>query len=260
MESTPKSATPAKTSLPVIDKTSPIPYYQQLADLLRGEIDARQPSAEVYSLPSENELAECNGITRVTVRHALDVLEGEGLIFREKGRGAFAAARRVEQELTQLVSTTEAMRLRGWSLVTRVINLTTLPAALHVAQALELHPGDSVYELQRLRIVEDVPLSLQVVYLPAHLCPHLEENDLTRSLYRLLDTRYGLRLWTGHETLRARGATQSEARLLQVRKGTPVLSAERNTYASTGVAVEYLESVWRGDRYDFKVNLSRPPQ
>jgi len=69
-----------------------------------------------------------------------------------------------------------------------------------------------------------------------------------------------LRLWTGRETLRARGATQEEARLLEVRKGTPVMAAERRTYASTGVPVEYLEGAWRGDRYDFTVTLTRPSE
>jgi GntR family transcriptional regulator len=108
-----------------------------------------------------------------------------------------------------------------------------------------------------LRIVEGEPISIQIPYLPVALCPGLEENDLTRSLYRLLETRYGLRLWTGHETLRARCALPHEEELLEVPERTPVMYMERVTYAATGQAVEYLEAVWRGDRYDFKVSLSR---
>jgi len=258
METSLKNNSTKKANMPVIDKSSAVPYYEQLAELLRREIIAKQPVSGVVALPSENELAELHCITRVTVRHALDVLEREGWIYREKGRGAFAAARRIEQELSQLVSTTEAMRQRGWKLLTRVIRLSTLPAPAHVARLLELDPEALVHELQRLRIVEDSPLSVQTAFLPAHLCPDLGENDLTSSLYRLLETRYGLRLWTGQETLRARGATREEARLLQVRKGAPVMSAERLTYSSTGTPVEYLESIWRGDRYDFKITLSRP--
>ena len=115
-----------------------------------------------------------------------------------------------------------------------------------------------VYEVCRLRLVDDVPISVQTAYLPAALCPRLEENDLAASLYQLLESRYGLRLWSGRETLRARGATKHEARLLDVAEGTPVMHAERITYAANGLAVEYLEAVWRGDRYDFKVTLTRP--
>ena len=244
--------------MPLIDKNSSIPYYEQLADLLRDEIAAQLPeSGGTYPLPSENELAERHGINRATVRHALDVLEREGRIYREKGKGAFAATRRVEHELSRLVSTTEIMRQRGWKLVTRVISLTRMPASEHIAQALEINLEDSVYEVKRLRVVDDVPLSLQTAYLPAYLCPGLESHDLTDSLYRLLENRYNLRLWTGQELLRARAATNPEARLLQVRTGTPVMYSERVSYDTSGIPAEYLEAVWRGDRYDFKVTLAR---
>jgi GntR family transcriptional regulator len=243
----------------VIDKSSPVPYYQQLAELLRKEIRENRPENGLYQLSSENELARLHGLTRATVRHALDVLERDGWIYREKGRGSFAAAQRVEHELTQLVSTTKAMRQRGWSMVTQVISLNKILAPTQVAKALELACEACVYELRRLRIVEDSPLSIQTAYLPERLCPRLHENDLSSSLYRLLEGRYGLRLWTGRETLRARGASETEAKLLQVTKGAAVMHAERVTYASTGEAVEYLEAVWRGDRYDFKVTLQRLP-
>jgi GntR family transcriptional regulator len=242
----------------VIDKANPMPYYQQLADLLRRQISEREWQGEVYQLPSENELAERHGITRATVRHALDVLEQNGWIYREKGKGSFAAVRRVEHELTQLVSTTEDMRRRGWSLTTRVVSLEQIPSAPYIAHALEVPAGGFVYELCRLRFVDDEPLSLQTAYLPVELCPKLEENDLTSSLYRLLETRYGLRLWTGKEVLRARCAIPHEAQLLQIRDNSPVMYMERVTYAANGIAVEYLEAVWRGDRYDFKVTLAPP--
>ena len=239
-----------------IDKTSSIPYYLQLSEILQGEIGERQSPREVYQLPSENELAAQHGITRATVRRALDVLERDGWIYRAKGKGSFAAVRRVEHELTQLVSTTEDMRRRGWALTTRLISQEKIPAPPRVAHALELPDGAPCYKLCRLRIFDGEPISIQIPYLPAALCPNLEENDLTRSLYRLLETRYGLRLWTGHETLRARCALPHEEKLLEV-KCAPVMYMERVTYAVTGQAVEYLEAVWRGDCYDFKVSLSR---
>ncbi len=240
-----------------IDKTSSTPYYLQLSEILQQEISKRQSPREIFQLPSENELAAQHGITRATVRRALDVLERDGLIYREKGRGSFAAVRRVEHELTRLVSTTEDMRKRGRALTTWLVSVEKAPAPRRVAASLELSEGALCYKLCRLRIVDGEPISIQIPYLPATLCPDLEQNDLTRSLYRLLETRYGLRLWTGHETLRARFALPQEEELLEVSEGTPVMYMERVTYAVTGQAVEYLEAVWRGDRYDFKVSLSR---
>jgi GntR family transcriptional regulator len=106
-----------------------------------------------------------------------------------------------------------------------------------------------------LRIVNDEPISLQTAYLPVALCPQLEENDLTLSLFRLLESRYGLKLWTAHGVLRARCATPIEAEWLEMREGMAVLYMERTTYAATGVPVEYLEAVWRGDRYDMRVTM-----
>ena len=241
----------------LIDKNSSIPYYLQLADILKRDIEGRGSSREPYQLPSENELAARQGITRATVRRALDVLEREGWIYREKGRGSFAATRRVEHELSKLVSTTEDMRKRGWSLTTKLLSVERVAAPPRVARALEIREGDPCYKLLRLRIVEDEPISLQTPYLPAELCPDLEKHDLTASLWRLLETRYGLRLWTGHEILRARCVLPHEEGLLQLDRCTAVMYMERVTYAATGQAVEYLEAVWRGDRYDFTVTLSR---
>jgi len=241
-----------------IDKSNPVPYYQQLADMLRHEIEEHQYDSDVFQLPSENELSERHGISRATVRHALDVLERDGWIYREKGRGAFAAVRRVEQELTQLVSTTEDMRSRGWSLVTQIISLERMAVPDHVGHALELASEAEVFKLCRLRIVNGEPISLQTAYLPCELCPKLDEDDLTLSLYRLLESRYGLRLWTADGILRARCASPIEAQWLQIYETMPVIYMERVTYAVTGVAVEYLEAAWRGDRYDFKVSMMRP--
>ena len=240
-----------------IDKTNSIPYYLQLAEILKEEISERQSPGEVYQLPSENELATLQGITRATVRRALDVLGRDGWIYREKGKGSFAAVRRVEHQLTQLVSTTEDMHKRGWSLTTRLISLERIAATAKISRTLELPEGAPCYKLRRLRMVDGEPISLQTPYLPTELCPNLEAHDLTRSLYRLLETSYGLRLWTGQETLRARCVLPHEQELLQVSKGSPVMDMERVTYAVSGEAVEYLEAVWRGDRYDFKVSLSR---
>ena len=243
----------------LINKNNPIPYYRQLADLLRHDISVNQTGKTgVFALPSENELAEQHGITRATVRHAMDVLEREGKIYRVKGKGAFAVKHRIEPQLMRLVSITELMEQRGWPLATWFISLIQMPALPHIASVLELEPEENTYELKRLHVVEDIPLSIQTAYLPVRLCPKLEDNDLTDSLYRLLEIRYHLLMWAGQETLRARAATQSEARLLQVKPETPVMYSERVSYASTGVPVEYLEAVWRGDRYDVKVSLVRP--
>lgn len=241
-----------------IRKDSDAPLYRQLADLLRDEIEANSATPGERSLPSEHQLCATYQVTRTTVRHALDILEREGKIIRQQGKRRRAVVPRVEQDLTRLVSTTEDMRKRGWRLVTRVISVTQIKPPPVVRQNLELAPGQEVYRLVRLRITDDIPLSVQTSFVPVQLCPGLDRHDLAASLYDLLEKQYGLTLWSGRQTLSARGATEAESKLLEVRPGTPMLHAERVTYAATGQAVEYLEAVWVGDRYDFTTTLARP--
>jgi GntR family transcriptional regulator len=241
-----------------VDPKSPLPYYQQIADALRAEIEAGVSRGNGFRLASEHELCERFGVTRTTVRSALDVLEREGRIYRQVGRGTFAAARRLEQNVTELVSTTEDMRRRGRSITTRVLSLERIPATGKVCGALALGAAQVVYELTRLREADGEPISLQTCYLPAQLCPGLEEHDLSVSLYRLLESEYNFYLWTARETLSARRATSAEAGLLGMPVRDAVLYAERVTYTADDTPVEYLEAVWRGDRYSFQINLSRP--
>ncbi len=241
----------------VIDKNSPVPYYYQLAEILRRDLSKHSSRGEVLQLPSENDLAARYNVSRATVRHALDSLENEGWIYRQKGRGAFAPFRRVQQDLTQLVSTTEDIERRGWSLETKTVSCQLITAPQYVADELELKPGAMIYRLCRLRIVNDEPLSLQITHLPAELCPQFDQHDHTSSLYRLLEDRYGLKLWTAREVLRARPASPYEAELLRIHEGACMLYVERVTFTVEGIPIEYLEAVWRGDRYDFTVSLSR---
>lgn len=240
-----------------INKRSPIPYYLQLADALRAEIK-QNGAPGGYALPSENELLKKYRVSRATVRSALSALEREGFIYRQRGKGSFVAVRRIESDVTALVSTSEDMSKRGWNLTTQVLKLERVVPPPQVAHALELTRQTRVYELTRVRLVDNKPLSLQIAYLPVRLYPDLETHDLSQSLYHLSENVYHLQYATGREVLRARSATRHEAAILKLRAGAPVLYCERTTYSRDGVAMEFLQAVWRGDRYDFTVNLARP--
>ena len=240
-----------------IDKQSRIPYYFQLADALRQQIKDTAASGQAMSLPSENELADKHQISRATVRHALDLLEREGLIYKARGKGTFIASARAKYELTSLVPTTEDILRRGWKPGTQVISTQRLNPVPSISTALALSDGDEAFEIHRLRTADGEPICLQWSYLPARLCPDLLEQDLTASLTDLLEERYGIRLWTARSILRARLVQSAEAKVLRVPKNSPVIYTEQNTFTPEGHAVEFLKSVWRSDRYDFVVNLSR---
>ncbi len=242
-----------------IDKQSRIPYYYQLAEALRQQIRESDGEGPMLSLPSEHELAEKHRISRATVRHALDLLEREGLIYKAKGKGTFVARSRAKYELTSLVPTTEDILRRGWQPGTRVLSLQQLDPPPSTAEALELAEGEAVFEIHRLRTADREPICLQWSYIPARQCPDLLEQDLSGSLTQLLEERYGIRLWTAQATLRARLVQPAEARLLEIARNSPVIYIEQTTFTPEGRAIEFLKTVWRSDRYDFVVSLARSP-
>ena len=242
---------------PAIDKRNPIPYYLQLAEVLKREIEEHGKEGNA-ALPSEPELVKQYRVSRATVRSALSALERQGLIYRRKGKGSFVAARRIESDVTALVSTSQDMQRRGWNLTTQVLKLERIAPPVQVARALELARGARVYVLTRVRLVDGLPISVQTAYLPAQLYPDLETHDLSASLYHLSEYSYNLQYFNAREVLRARGATREEAKRLKLRTGASVMYCERVTFTQQGTPMEYLEAVWRGDKYDFTVNLSRP--
>jgi GntR family transcriptional regulator len=244
-------------SMPKIDKQSHVPYYIQLADMLRQFIRGAAKNGEMFIVPSENELASTYQISRATVRQALALIQREGLIYKTKGKGAFVAKHRVKYDLNTLIPTTDDMVRRGWKPGVKIISSKELKPPRSIADALEIVDDAAVYELCRLRLGDNEPISLQWSYLPVPLCPGLLEHDLTTSLTHLLEERYGIRLWTAHEILRARLPTNAEAKLLRITTKSPVIYMERITSSPTGIPVEFLKSVWRSDRYDFVFSLSR---
>ncbi len=238
-----------------INKDVPIPYYYQIAQRLRELIDGAAGSSDI-ALPSEAELCATFDVTRGTARHALELLEREGLIYREKGRGSFVRRRRVQVELTKLVSTTEDMLARGWTPSTRLLHIAAVSSTAHAQRRLGLTDGQPVWEIVRLRLANGEPISLQTGYVPVSRTPALDSFDLTRSLYYILKNHYNIELRSAEQTIRARGATADEAALLEIAEHDPVFEVIRTSYDQNQTPAEHLDSVWRGDRYDFQVRLA----
>ena len=241
-----------------INRELPIPYYFQIAEILRGMIaDADGvpgPDAEV-ALPSENELCSLHDVTRATVRHALELLEREGLIYRKKGKGTFLR-RRVQLDLARLCSTTRDMQARGWVPGTRLLSVRILVPSLHIQHQLRSEAETPVWEINRLRLADGEPISLQWSYLSCQRVPELDRHDLTGSLYETLSSAYGIELRTAEQVIRTRLATIEEAPLLGVPEGAPVFVIDRTSYDQAGKPVEHLHALWRGDRYDLQIRLT----
>jgi GntR family transcriptional regulator len=244
-----------------IDLTNPTPYYAQLASILRATI-ATQQWKPGHQLPSEAELEQTYGVSRTVVRQALNVLAAEGLVYRRKGKGSFVAERKYTPALFEtLASFYDEMAARGHPPVSKILTLQRQPASGEVAAALRMADGAAVIKLRRLRFVENVPVVLSTSHLPYDLCPSLIEEDLSRkSLYKFLETAYGLEIATGTRRIEAVAAGKDDARMLEIKLGAPLLVVRSTTCLRDGRPIDFSISKHRADRTQFETHLVRAPQ
>jgi GntR family transcriptional regulator len=243
-----------------IDKTSRVPFYGQLTDILEHQI--REGSLAVgQQLPSEAQLCEEYGVSRTVVRQSLAELASEGLINRYKGKGSFVAPPKVDEHLAQaMTGLAEEVQARGQQLDNQIRTFELQQPSANVAEVLGLDEGDSVVRLDRLRSINGEPWVFTSTFLPADLCEPLLQFDMRhRSLYATLEQELGIVLDHGRRTIEAALAGQDHAALLGIDVGAPVLLLKSRGYAADGRAIEYFLAWHRGDRSRFDVELQRKP-
>ncbi len=234
----------------------PIPLYQQLEATLRARIESGQYGTH-HRLPSERELALHFGVSRMTVRQALDALAQAGLIYGKVGKGTFISEPKIDQQLAALTGFSEEMHKRGQAATSRVLKAASVSAPKEIATALQIDPKARVFSLVRVRLANGEPLAVENGFLPAHLCPDLLAHDFAReSLYDVLRNQYGWRLVRAQQTVEARLATPDELKLLELKPPAPILVMERVTMVEQGFPIEYVRSAYRGDRYKFNALLT----
>jgi len=230
------------------------PLYRQVAAALRAEIEARlQPG---QTIATESELERRFGVSRITVRKAIELLAQEGLLVRRQGSGTFVARRLVTEELGVLLGWTDSMRMQGLEPQTVDCEMLRVMPPAWVSLALRLDPEapEPVLRIQRLRYADGEPLCLMTDYLRPHLVPGLEaEGLLGESLYETLERRYGLTLARVEDTVGARAATIMESRLLGLTAGSPVLTVARITHLPDDEPIDAAAVVARADRYAYRV-------
>jgi GntR family transcriptional regulator len=233
---------------------SPLPLHHQLEQRLRDEIaGGRWRPGE--AIASERELMRIAGVSRATVRQALASLIQGGLLERQHGRGTFVAQPKIEQELRSVYSFSEQMTALGRAMRDRVLQRQLLPAPPDLAALLRVSPGERLIQIQRLRLVDDVPLTLDSSFIPYALCPELLHEELAGSLYRLLAERFALPPLRATDTLEATTADRATAFFLGAQPGAPLLYIERVAYTHNDLPLQVGRNHVRGDRVRFRVNL-----
>lgn len=201
-------------------------------------------------LGSERELAEHYGVSRATLRQVLSALEEAGLVHRVPGRagGTFISHAKVEHDLTKVVGVPAYLARQGYAAGTRVISTRMGVADVSSRRALQLKADDLVVDVQRLRLADGTPFSLDHARFPAERFPGLLELSLGGSLYELLEKEYGVAAADAEETVEVVHATDDEAALLSIKGGDPLLSITRTTYDSDGRPIEFSHDLFRADR------------
>jgi GntR family transcriptional regulator len=231
------------------------PKYYELRQWLRAQVDGMAPGTPVTP---ERALSERFNVSRTTVRQALHDLAVEGRIVRRQGRGTFVAPPKLTQPM-QLQSYTQAMTSQGRRPGSRVVDVAVVDAEPDVAEHLGLEPGVPVVRLERVRYADDEPMAVETVYLEHARFPDVgDELTSDASLYRLLAERYGVEPAGAEETIETVLAPPAAARILGTDAATPMLLLTRSTRDDAGRPVEYVRSLYRGDRFRFRVELPRP--
>ena len=203
-----------------------------------------------YVLPPERVLCAQFGISRMTLRQALSLLDREGLINSRRGVGTVATHSRLRKQQQEMRSFSEEIRARGGRPESHLISLELAIPTPSVRDFFELHEEQKVYEVQRVRLKDGEPLALELGRIPERLCPGLERFDLARSsLYEILEQSYGLRPETCNEEISAKIPSPQQRKLLSLPARTAVLLVNRKTYMDDGRPLELTRSVFRGDRY-----------
>jgi GntR family transcriptional regulator len=241
-----------------IDRGSPIPYHEQIYRLLLDLIvSGHLPPGE--KLMQEKEYAARLGVSLAPVRQAILALAKDGYVTRTRGRGTYVRETKVGTEIQLLSSFTTTLKATGLPVATRVLAVETVPADETIAAALRVPEGAELFRLRRLAFLAGDPVVLLAASLPASLFPGLADADLSGSLYRLLEERYGTVMTSARNVIEVVRALPEHATSLQVPVGEALLRVQAVTCDQRGIPVEFSQVLYQADRFRFEIE-SHPRQ
>ncbi len=248
---------PSADESPLIERSSAVPLYQQLFEILRQDIASGRLKAD-QRVATEFELMKRFGVSRTTVRQTIARLCKEGLIAVRRGKGTFVGRGKIEPELSALTGFVEDMQALGLTASAKVLGVETVNAPDRVAQSLTVLRGEPVTKITRIRLAEAVPVSFEYSFLPLPLGRRVAEENLEVSpIFSLFEEKYGIALGEALYRIEAARAPRAVALALGIERGAPVLAIERTTYDTTGQPVDFEQMFYRGDRIRYSMRLKR---
>ena len=234
--------------------------YAQVESVLSSEIGSRSLKSG-DRLPTEDDLMARFGVSRITVRRAIQNLVSRGLVEIQRGRGTFVASPKITQELTELSGFVEDMQAAGRKATARLIGKKIVTASEIVARELAIPKGTRAVKIERVRIGDGVPISFDETYLPLELGKKVMRNNLAvEPIFSLLERKYNIPLVEAEYKMEAVAAGPEIAAALHVEPGSPMFLIERTSYSTGAKPVDYEKLYYRGDLIRFVTRLARRPR
>ncbi|MGD0004728.1 MAG: GntR family transcriptional regulator [Anaerolineaceae bacterium] len=205
-------------------------------------------------LPTQQELCEKYKISHMTMRRVINELTSEGVLNAVTGKGIYVSETKLVTESSPMISFTQDMKRRGMSASSKVLEAGIIGASIMMSKTLDVEPGASLIYLRRLRLADNIPMAIQSTFLNSRFCHGLIEYNLeSNSLFDILINKFDLHLSNKYLMIGTEMASKEIADLLQITVPASLLVTEQITYLDTGQAIEFVRSVYRGDRFQISI-------
>ncbi|GAA0743360.1 GntR family transcriptional regulator [Clostridium oceanicum] len=237
-----------------VSKQSPLPLHYQIKEILQEMIENEELNPGDL-IPTERELCEIQGVSRMTINKAIMSLVNEGLLYREQGKGTFVAKPKQKQEFTGLKGFSEEMKEKGFKTSTEILSFDIKEATRKIKDVLCMK-DTKVIEIERLRKTEKSPISLEIVWIPYNLCKNMTRDSIDgESLYKTFKEKYGYNLTKAKQTIEPIMLNDYQSEYLNQEENALSLMVERTTYIENSIPIEYTKAIYRSDIYKFEMTL-----
>lgn len=233
-----------------------VPFYHQLKEIFIEKIASGEwkPGS---TIPAENQLCDQFNVSRGPVRQALDILVRDGLLSRKQGKGTIVLPPKIERGLGAFYSFTTLIEQKGMHASTEMLFFEIVPAQGSVTRYLEIPDEEPLFKIRRLRLANNEPLILEVIFIPTRVCSSLTaEKMMSMPLYTILSTCYDITLARAKQFFEPVVTDEYEAQKLDIPNGSPALLIQNITYSSENRPIVLSKAIMRGDRVRYYVELS----
>ncbi|MHC5248957.1 GntR family transcriptional regulator [Enterococcus sp. LJL90] len=227
-----------------------LPVYIQIHDQIKKEIESGHWKVG-DRLPSERELSVTFGVSRMTLRQAIQTLADEGILERKIGSGTYVAREKVQEKMTGTTSFTEIMRSQNREPSSRTVSYFKTTPSSSEMKHLDLKEQDAIIRMERVRYADGVPICFEVAGIPLDLVTDFSRDEVTNSFYNTLEGKGGYKINGANQTISAHLASEKIADYLEIKKGDAILRLRQVSFLEDGRPFEYVRSQYVGSRFEF---------